>query len=302
QSMSRMLRDDDLLRDDSDDLLKRLYKLVPSQTQDMISMGIFVFLLPLGFLFEMFVVVGDFYTPWSSDWLLRVGILTGLYANCIINYVLMVRTGPNGRNTVLPNTVQAGFRFCHSCRAQSPPRAYHCPVCDSCAFRRDHHCSFGAVCVGHFNQRYFLAAVVSLWIITATVVVYNWPWLSSRMGNFSVVQWWQILVPHLALVLRLISFTQFFSVLVMSFSLVTFLFVTYLLTAQIFCLARGQTRVEYLLEVHAYQLGFFQNMKSALGPNWLLGMAIPFLPLRLPSAGLHFQTREMEKHVDAKSL
>ncbi|GMR30637.1 hypothetical protein PMAYCL1PPCAC_00832, partial [Pristionchus mayeri] len=167
-----------------------------------------------------------------SDWLLRVGLLTGLYVNCIIDYELMVGTGPNGRNTVLPNTVQAGFRFCHSCRTQSQPCA-HCPVCDSCAFRRNHHFSFGVVGLGHFNQRYFLVAVVNLWIITATVVIYNWPWLSSRMGNFSVVQWWQILVPHLALVLRLISFTQFFSVLVMSFSLVTFLFVTYLLAAQV---------------------------------------------------------------------
>ncbi|GMT05438.1 hypothetical protein PENTCL1PPCAC_27612 [Pristionchus entomophagus] len=268
-------------------------------------MTLFVVLLPIGFVFEMFFVVGDFYHPWSSDWLLRVGILTGLYANCLINYVLMVRTGPNGRSNALPNTVQAGFRFCHSCRAQSPPRAYHCPVCDSCAFRRDHHCSFGAVCVGHFNQRYFLAAVVNLWIVISTIVTYNWPWLSIRLGHFSIIQWWQLMLPHLALVFRLISFTQFLSILVMSFSLVSFLFVTYLLVAQVFnvfCLVRGQTRVEYLLEVHAYQLGFFQNMRSALGSNWGLAMVLPFVPLRLPSAGLHFETREMQKHVDAKSL
>lgn len=31
-----------------------------------------------------------------------------------------------------------------------------------CVFRRDHHCSFGAVCVGHFNQRYFMASILNL--------------------------------------------------------------------------------------------------------------------------------------------
>ena len=35
-------------------------------------------------------------------------------------------------------------------------------VCDMCVFRRDHHCSFGAVCVGHFNQRYFMASILNL--------------------------------------------------------------------------------------------------------------------------------------------
>ncbi|GMT32214.1 hypothetical protein PFISCL1PPCAC_23511 [Pristionchus fissidentatus] len=268
-------------------------------------MTIFLVFLPIAFLFEVFFVVSDFHEMWSSPWLLRVGILSGLFINCYINYVLMVRAGPNGRNTVLPNTVQVGFRFCHSCRAQSPPRAYHCPVCDSCGFRRDHHCSFGAVCVGHFNQRYFVAAVINLWLVCATVVTYNWPWLSSRLGHFSVIQWWQILLPHLALVLRLISLMQFFCILVMSFSLVVLLFVTYLVTAQVgevFCIARGQTRVEYLLEVHAYQLGLLNNIKHSLGANWLVGMVIPFVPLRMPSSGMHFETREMEKHANSKSL
>ncbi|RCN35775.1 DHHC zinc finger domain protein [Ancylostoma caninum] len=77
------------------------------------------------------------------------------------------------------------FRYCHSCHANSPPRAYHCPVCDVCCFRRDHHCSFGAVCVGHFNQSY------------------TWDFAWTRIeGGFSLGRSWQIFLPHLALLAR----------------------------------------------------------------------------------------------------
>ena len=69
----------------------------------------------------------------------------------------------------------------------------------------------------------------------------------SALGNFSLLQYWQIFLPHLALFFRFLSLSQFFSVMVFVLTMTTLMFITYLAAAQIFCLYRGQTRVEYLL-------------------------------------------------------
>ncbi|VDK51839.1 unnamed protein product [Cylicostephanus goldi] len=158
-------------------------------------------------------------------------------------------------------------------------------VCDICCFRRDHHCSFGGVCVGHFNQSY------------------TWDFAWSRMdGGFSLSRSWQLFLPHIALMARLISVHQFFCIIFCASTFTVLLFVAYLLSAQVFCLWNGQTRMEYLLEIHAYQLGLLDNLRQYLGTRWPLIFITPFIPSPLPSDGMSFVTREIKELNDPKYL
>ncbi|CAI5455952.1 unnamed protein product [Caenorhabditis angaria] len=277
-----------------DDLNKKFQRLLPKQTQDVIATGILILIIPFGLFLHFFYVLPTWYTVMSENWLYRVIPILFFAFNLYSNWIFMIRVGPNGRNAILPNVVKSGFRYCHSCHTNSPPRAYHCPVCDICVFRRDHHCSFGAVCVGHFNQRYFVAAALNLLFMTAPLVRYGWDLLALKLeGGITMGRIWQVMLPHVAFILRFISLNQFLHVLIFVFTMTVFLFSIYLVAAQWFCIYNGQTRIEYLMEVHAYQLGFFENIRQSLGTRWPLIAISCFIPSPLPSNGINYVTREI---------
>jgi hypothetical protein len=78
-------------------------------------------------------------------------------------------------------------------------QAYHCPACDVCVFRRDHHCSFAATCVGHFNHRYFVAAVVNLWLVMFVCMNWNWNMVFLALPKLGASEVWKLMMPHVAL-------------------------------------------------------------------------------------------------------
>ncbi|CAD6188714.1 unnamed protein product [Caenorhabditis auriculariae] len=280
---------------EDNDLNKKLYRLIPSQTQDIIATALLLVVLPLGVLLHLFYVLSTWFPAFGEAWVIRTSILLFFAFNLYSNWFFMVRVGPSGRNTILPNVVKAGFRYCHACHTNAPPRAHHCPVCDVCVLRRDHHCSFGAVCVGHFNQRYFVAAAINLWLLVAPLVSYDWSLMSSKLdGGITAGRFWQIMLPHVAFITRFLTWSQFIHVVLFVFTFTVLMFATYLLAAQIFCLVKGQTRVEYLMDIHAYQLGFLENLRQSLGARWPFIALSCFIPSPLPSNGMSFATRELE--------
>lgn len=84
-------------------------------------------LLPIGYLIQVSYVLSFWYELFSDQWLLRVVPLTALGLNVYLNLLQVVRVGPSGPAGPLPTVVKPGFRYCHSCQLNSPPRAYHCP-------------------------------------------------------------------------------------------------------------------------------------------------------------------------------
>ncbi|KAI6191355.1 Palmitoyltransferase [Aphelenchoides bicaudatus] len=262
------------------------------QTQDIISIFYIAVVMPMCYLIETFYVLSFWHEPFSDGWLLRVVPFTYLGLNVYLNLYKLITVGPNGKAAPLPTVMKPGFRYCHSCQLNSPPRAYHCPVCDVCIYRRDHHCSFAATCVGHFNQRYFISAIANLWVLMLWCLTWNWSMLFFSLPKFGGAEAWKLMMPHVALLAGYLTFSQFLTVFFFVSSLTAWLFVTYLAAAQLFCLYRGQTRMEYLLDICAYNCGFYENVRQVLGARWPLVFVSPFISSPLLSDGVSFKAFE----------
>ncbi|OCT81295.1 palmitoyltransferase ZDHHC20-A-like [Xenopus laevis] len=50
-------------------------------------------------------------------------------------------------------------RYCEKCQVLKPDRCHHCPVCNVCILKLDHHCVFLSNCVGFSNYKFFLLSV-----------------------------------------------------------------------------------------------------------------------------------------------
>jgi hypothetical protein len=76
---------------------------------------------------------------------------------------------------------------------------------------------------------------------------WNWNMIFLSLPTFGPSEVWKLAMPHVALMAGSLTFSQFITVFFFVSSLTSWLFVSYLVIAQLFCLARGQTRMEYLL-------------------------------------------------------
>ncbi|XP_073956418.1 probable palmitoyltransferase ZDHHC24 [Choristoneura fumiferana] len=83
---------------------------------------------------------------------------------CLLHYILSVY----GFTNIVGNMYLSIFtdtrvrsytgdgKYCEICKQNQPPMSWHCPTCDACMKRSDHHCYFLSHCVGRNNYRYFV--------------------------------------------------------------------------------------------------------------------------------------------------
>ncbi|CAJ1408323.1 unnamed protein product [Effrenium voratum] len=94
----------------------------------------------------------------------------------LLGYSVLGRGEPTGQAEVdgtamVPDELRKrGFKWCRTCQIVRPPRCSHCPDCDQCVLRYDHHCPFVNNCIGQRNYHFFVGFVTSVVCLALAVL------------------------------------------------------------------------------------------------------------------------------------
>ncbi|XP_074657178.1 uncharacterized protein LOC141910343 [Tubulanus polymorphus] len=168
------------------------------------------------------------------------------------------------------------WKTCLICQIERPPRVFHCPLCNKCTLKRDHHCFFTRCCVGLRNQRHFI--VFAFWsaLTTAYVSVHATIYLFVELlPKYSCVD---LFLP--ATVVRwLLGFTSFriLTLCMIFYSVLWFCPLSaFFFYEQMALVRRGTTSFEEDNRIKVPNAHSFRsNLRGTFGRNWLLNFIVP---------------------------
>ncbi|KAI3409963.1 hypothetical protein GPALN_006333 [Globodera pallida] len=105
-------------------------------------------------------------------------------------------------NDVVDGAVQQ-TKYCNECKI-------HCPLCNICVLRKDHHCFLLGGCAGLANQRYFI--VFLFWAFVGAIygTTFNFAYLDKHVSPWFPFGWFFYLGP-IAMVRWLIGYDSLFN-------------------------------------------------------------------------------------------
>ncbi|XP_014673429.1 PREDICTED: probable palmitoyltransferase ZDHHC24 isoform X1 [Priapulus caudatus] len=267
----------------------------PRRRYDQVSFIFMLIGIPFGIGFEVIVVLPVYHSSMTSPIVgLHVALTLFITANVAANMYWVITTDASGRSLGLPSVLKSGWKYCHECQLNSPPRSYHCAHCGECVLRRDHHCVFTGCCVGFRNHRYYLVAVMYLWIGAIYGVTYSWSYIWQEVGGATVANVLSLVAPHIAVVVGHLDLYTFTLMSLQAMACVLVFLTTYLFFYQVALVRSGQTAYERRHGVTMYEgTSAADNVRQLLGERWYLTWVWPSVRSRLPGDGMQFRTKPL---------
>ncbi|KAM8705420.1 hypothetical protein ACLKA7_009820 [Drosophila subpalustris] len=268
--------------------LKIIYLLHP------ISAALLLFVVGFYVWYEMLYILPEMCDTHGRFYMLNCFLAVYLLHNILGNMICCWRTDTSflavakGRRQPLASEAHL-WHLCTHCQMLVPPRTWHCRLCNTCILKRDHHCNVTANCIGHANQRYFIAMLVNLTLGNVVAFFYNFfyifkvrlPFFSdplillSRFEGFDPVQYLNSLKtdPNWLIINGIILKLCVFSMV----------FVASQLGIQLFMVSRGSCM--YAIRDRSYDLGFWANWQMVLGKRMFWTWLSPLISSPLPKDG-----------------
>lgn len=262
---------------------------LPKRTGDRIACCLMVITLVIVVNFELRTVLPIYHEPYSTWWLIHTVCAFFAAFNVFSNLFFMMATDTTSGSASLPAVLKPGWTYCPFCQLNSPPRSYHCHVCDTCILKRDHHCVFGGTCVGYKNYRYYLMMVVYLWLGALYANIYHFEYIHSIAGGFGLVTFFTMFMPFIMLICGYSTGYQFYVLFLAGISVLSLFLFSCLLYLQIKLILNGQVTYENKRGKREYDLGYIDNIKDVMGTQWYMAWISPFLPSSMPGDGVNFR-------------
>lgn len=265
-----------------------LRKFWPKSVGDRMAMIITIVSIHSIVFFEALVILPKLHHGHVSHFL--IGLV--LYLNVIISLVYSIQESATTESVVLPSVLKEGWRFCSSCEANSPPRSFHCWVCDRCILRRDHHCVFTGNCVGLNNQRHFIMFVGYLCLGALYCNYLNVDYIWELVQELNLKTLLALFAPFLAFAFGIVEGFNFVMALVSALCFFGFFLLSALFSYHAINLVNGQTTYERSHNVRMYSFSkWTENVRQVFGDKWRVAWICSVIESPLPTEGLTFPTR-----------
>ncbi|XP_034114089.1 probable palmitoyltransferase ZDHHC24 [Drosophila albomicans] len=192
------------------------------------------------------------------------------------------------------------WHLCTHCQMLVPPRAWHCRLCNTCMLKRDHHCNITANCIGHANQRYFIALLAHLTLGNLFVFAYNFAYVFKiRLPVFSD----PLIFLGVDPVKLLDSFKEdpnwlIINGAVLKISVFSLAFVASQLGFQLYMISRGSCM--YYFQDRSYDLGFWSNWRLVLGKRMFWTWLSPLISSPQASDGTQWMVTAHKEPKESK--
>ncbi|XP_049786540.1 probable palmitoyltransferase ZDHHC24 [Schistocerca cancellata] len=260
-------------------------RILPRVASDLGAFLFVLFIIPVTYYFELFIVLPALHSVWSFWYTLHFICATYVMVNVTSNFVAVVVVDTSLQNIVTASSQLENWRYCTECETVAPPRSWHCDTCKTCILKRDHHCMFTGCCVGHYNYRYFYMFLLYVFIGTFYSTYLNCFYIWKNFEHFSLLGITKFIFPMAMLVLGVDATEKQVCLLIFIINFVGAIFTLVLLVHHTSLVCKGMVTHEKSKNITYYDSGLKKNLSQTFGKRWHVSWLFPFVASELPNDG-----------------